>query len=210
MNKHLVDYPEWNETVKRVIEEYGEKLVNEYDFEGIGELTEVSHAYSPGFWPSQNGGWEYIYYTLASHLTGGGYEFSNEEANEELYGSYVYCLESAIEWLMEEYEEELRGIPEDKINYEGLFEIGMGELAEILDEKHIDYMDIEPYKLELRCYYIDKDKEFLVESLIGWGTHYGYSDFANEVFENVSFTAIEGEDIEPKLREALDKVMEIF
>lgn len=39
---------------------------------------------------------------------------------------------------------------------------------------------------------------------------YGYSDFANEVFENVSFTAIEGEDIEPKLREALDKVMEIF
>lgn len=89
-----------------------------------------------GFIPfSHNkGGLTYRNFATLSDYHFGGYGCAHEKANKELERLAEYSIDCAMESFKEQYKDELQGIDDNLINYNDLYDMGKGNLAERLSE----------------------------------------------------------------------------
>lgn len=206
---YLVDYPEWNEAVKVAVTDKGEELEGEFELYSA-ETEEVEYKSRDGFISFQDGGWEFRGFMTLSQIEGSGHWFQSKEANERIQKMIDYNYELAKEQFVNEYKEQVKDIPADKLNYHDLYELNLGDLAEKLSEMEMEMMSDDSVMLDIRCFYEDDKKLFTVSAAINWESPYFRGGKDNEAFLQEEFEAKEGEDITGKMNEALTKVCAIF
>jgi len=209
IEEYLVDYSDWNQAVKNAVEAKGEELESEFELFSAN-TEEVEYKSRDGFISFQDGGWEFTGFMTLMQIEGSDKWFSSKEANKKIEEMIAYNYEIAKEQFMDDYKEQLKDIPVDKINYHDLYELKLGDLAEKLSEMEMDMMSEDSVMLDIRCFYEDKYKQFTVSAAINWESPYHRGGSNNEVFLQEEFEAKDGEDITGKLNEAITKVCTIF
>ena len=138
---HISDNPAIKDTILEAARDFYEEIEGEFEFyQGFDEAVSDWDD-GPGYASISDGGYEVAGYSMLSSYVGGGFRTGNEKLNEAIDAAESESYETALNQFKEEYEEEIKGIPEDKLNYHDLYDMGKGDLAESLSETEHDAQD---------------------------------------------------------------------
>ena len=127
----LSDNQEWEDIVKELVEDAIGKLDTDYELNGH-EVEKVEHEERDGFIPHTNGGFIGTASTDLMHIENSGRY--PKLGKEEVEKAIEECDKLSREQFIQDHKEELKGIPEDKVNYSDLYKLGKADLAEELSE----------------------------------------------------------------------------
>ena len=133
---YLDQQPELNDIVKGFITE----LTPDYDdgHSYADGAEEIECRSRDGFWAASHnhGGFEREWTTDLMNIRGSGTDLGDYITTDEAHKEY----EDAIECYISENEADFKDIPEDKRNYQDLYEMDLSDLAETMDEYAMDWL----------------------------------------------------------------------
>lgn len=139
-------------------------------------------------------------------LTGSG-SIGNlpDKAEAAITKQYEYGLEIALERFKEDYKE-TAGIPEDKINYNDLYEMGKSDLAEKLSEMENDEnSDDQSTVMFLVRAMFEAPNSMTVQVVCNWEAPYHRSQDKFEDYKQETFEFTDAKDLKKQLTDALNK-----
>ena len=139
-----VDYLEYSEifdVLKDKIDDAVEDISSTYDQAYDSQGEEVEHESRSGFIPYTNGGYSSKWFEYINMLSGSGTNLPTSVLDKEMQRQVDYIYELAKDRFVEENEELVKEIGEDKVNYHDLNELGYGDEAESLSEMENDMGD---------------------------------------------------------------------
>ena len=214
--KHYLEQEEeFSKTMKELI---SDSLDNVDDIDSDNTVEEIESKRRDGFIPhSFNcGGWTVRAFKYVSSIRGSGCSFSSDEANSKIDELIDYSLKLGRDEFIDQNRDKLKekNIPEESVNYSDLYDLGHGELAELLDEFETAGLDEDTVMLEVRCMYHGVDEEGIhsasVDAAINWETPYHRSGKNNEVYveQEIEFSTVD--ELKANLSSAIKKVTAIF
>lgn len=182
-----------------VISEEFVDVADEFEFEQTDE--ELEHKSRDGFISWIDGGFRSGGFTYINYLVGTGKGFKSSSANEEVQRMADYNYTLAKETFMEHNPELVVKYGEDKINYDDLYELGLGTEAEELSEYEHENMD-DSVHCFIQCFYKKNDdngEQFTVQAVVNLESPYHRAG-KNEHYSQKVFSVTRLEDLENELR----------
>ncbi len=148
---YLTDHPELMTILKTWIENLSFDRGVAYD---SPKMEEIECRARDGFYPHSHnrGGFDLEYLSDVRACEGSGMGPNLKEIDKMALAAY----EDAKEHFKEQEKESLEGIPDDKINYHDLYDLGLSDLAERLSEIEREYMET-PVWWGVRAMYEGRD-----------------------------------------------------
>lgn len=181
-------------------------------YETSGEIEEVEHKSRDGFISSNDGGYSYAGFVPLEHLFGSGsFGQMTNGAQKHVQGIYDQGLEMALDAFKEKYAKEIDGIPEDKLNYNDLYDMKKGDLAERLSELEMEMNADDTVMFLIRAFMEDdSDREqgitWSIQSAINWETPYHRPGSNNEDYKEVFIEFKDQEDMKKNFNKVLKAV----
>jgi hypothetical protein len=180
----LPDMPEMDEIVKEGVTEAIDEVASK--FESEPRVDAIEHKSRDGFMAFTEGGYLGDFMTNLGYLSGTGVGIGDAETQAKLDGFIAQTYESALESFKEAHADEIKDIPEDKLNYHDLYELGKGDLAERLSEIESDAQNDWSIVGSIGVNYFAPDNtrnqskkpEFYVYAVVNWETPYHRSGSA--------------------------------
>lgn len=195
----IENHPELAEKLKEAMEDVGRDIDRKYETDG--QIEEVEHMSRPGFASTSDGGYSFTAFAPLMNLIGSGsVGHLPDKAEEQVNKMYDYGLELAQEQFIEEYKEELKDIPKDKINYHDLYELKRGDLAEKLSEMEHEANADDTVMFLLQAFMEDEtDRDqgvsFTVQGVVNWESPYHRSGKDREEFKQITVNFKDHEDM---------------
>jgi len=149
----LENYPPMDNFVEgqmREMYDYLEGLSEWHNTREEETLTRAPES-GPGFYATQQGGWVIsLYNDVSTYMSSGNFPYNGqiskaiEEADESNMKAAIESFKETNKKALEEL-----NLPDSKLNYHDLYEINQGDLAENLDQIHME-MNY-GYSVELEC-----------------------------------------------------------
>lgn len=176
-------YPELDEKIWEVTSDAFEKVSRAYELFGgttneSGKIEEIEHVSRDGFASRNDGGYQGTGFTDISMLVGSGRQGNlPDKAEKAVEDSYNQGLGYALDAFKEEYADEIKDIPEDKLNYHDLYELGKGSLAEKLSELEYSQNSDEQSTVmfQIRTMFHNEGPEnllFTIQGAVNWEAPY--------------------------------------
>ena len=134
----------YEEDILPILKESIDDGVDEIDdYENVGDAQgeEIEYKGRSGFIPFTDGGYEKKWFEYISILNGSGTSLPTKVLDDEMERQVGNAYEYAKERFIEDNEELVEEIGEDKVNYSDLYELDMGDKAEELSEMEMDMGD---------------------------------------------------------------------
>ncbi len=148
LRNYPLDVASDNPNISSVVNEFLTDTFSKlgYDFNEYPTLEEMPHGNSPGFFNFTDGGWSI---SNCGFLT----DVANDNLrNKKIKSEVTKCIarnyEGALEQFKTERADELKDVKPKNINYQDLYSLGLGGLAEALSEYEAQWNDGEI------CFYI--------------------------------------------------------
>ena len=136
-----LEYSEIYDVLKDKIDDAVEDISSTYEQAYDSQGEEVEHESRSGFIPYTNGGYSSKWFEYINMLSGSGASLPTSVLDKEMQRQVDYSYELAKDRFVEENEELVKEIGEDKVNYHDLYELGYGDEAESLSEMESDMGD---------------------------------------------------------------------
>jgi len=136
-----LEYSEIYDVLKDKIDDAVEDISSTYDQANDSNGEEVESKSRDGFIPYTNGGYSSKWFEYINMLSGSGASLPTSVLDKEMQRQVDYSYELAKDRFVEENEELVKEIGEDKVNYHDLYELGYGDEAESLSEMESDMGD---------------------------------------------------------------------
>lgn len=210
-------YPELDEKIWEAVSDAWEAVSRKYELFGgteaeKGHIEEIEHKSRSGFISHNDGGYQGNGFTTIGYMVGSGIQGSlPTKANEKVEEYYEDGMRQALTQFREQYADEIKDIPEDKLNYHDLYEIGKGNLAEKLSEFESENNTDEQSTVmfSLIAMYNNGGSDgvhtFTIQGVVNWEApyHRNKSQFEDYYEAEVDFTE---EDIKKDLNGVVEKV----
>ena len=136
-----LEYSEIFDVLKDKIDDAVEDISSTYDQANDSNGEEVESKSRDGFIPYTNGGYSSKWFEYINTLSASGASLPTSVLDKEMQRQVDYVYELAMDRFVEENEELVKEIGEDKVNYHDLYELGYGDEAESLSEMESDMGD---------------------------------------------------------------------
>ncbi len=202
-------------TEELVVEAF-EEIESEWELFSVSN-SEVERDHISGFAPWTDGGWTATGYSSVSYLESTGKTLPSKKLTKLLEKSVNHAYELAREAVKADHPE-ISGLSDDDINYNHLYELGHGDVAEELSEKESDYM-ADTIMFEVGAYYyspsndrndFEGEHSMYVYGVINMESPYHRRQNQFEDHVETKFTFKTKEELEEKLKSSLDKVLEFL
>jgi hypothetical protein len=140
MKVNDIKYSEILSVLRSKIDEAMDDMNTSYESASDYKGEEVEHEYRDGFIPYTDGGYEAVWFETLGSLYGSGTNLPTKPLDDEKDRQIEYNQKVALEQFIENNQELVEQIGEDKIDYHSLYELGYGEEAEELSESEMSYM----------------------------------------------------------------------
>lgn len=166
------------------------------------------------------GGYQFNNFTTLGYIEGTGSRFASKEACEQIQKQTDQGYKYALEAFKENNADAIKGIPEDKLNYHDLYELGHGKLAEELSNYEQENLsgDEDTIMINLRILYAGIDDNGVhtafVSAAVNWEGPYHRSHiswmpgFKCEATKEVEVTFKNLREAKTKLTKAMKLVKE--
>jgi len=209
----IENHPEWAEMVKAEVQEAGEDISRKYETYS-DSVEEVEHKSRDGFISSNDGGYQWKGFADTSSLMGSGRGHSMpKKAVAALEKDYEQNNQYALDAFKEEHAEEIAGIPEDKLNYHDLYDMGKGDLAEKLSELENTHNSDEQSTFMFMVMVMFNAGEdggehsMTVQAVINWEAPYHRNKSQFEDYKQVEFDFKDETDLGKKLHDAMEQCL---
>jgi len=208
-------YPKLDEEIKELVTDAYGDLEQKYELNGQG-VEQIEHKSRSGFISSNDGGYEANGFTTVGYLMGTGHAGSlPDKAEKKVNELYEIELQNALDAFKEKYAKEIEGIPEDKLNYHDLYEMGKTDLAEKLSELESEQNTDDQSKVmfQLRAMFHNNGPDnmsFTIQGVVNWEApyHRPKGDFEDYYEADIDFTEKEIASIGEKVKAELKKAVE--
>ena len=136
-----LEYSEIYNVLQDKIDDAVEDISSTYEQAYNSQGEEVEHESRSGFIPYTDGGYQSRWFEYINILSGSGTSLPTSVLEKEMQRQVDYIYELAKDRFVEENEELVKEIGEDKVNYHDLYELGYGDEAESLSEMESDTGD---------------------------------------------------------------------
>lgn len=206
----VLEYPELTAQLKGAIEDLATAIESTYESYD-GKLEEVEFKSRDGFISSNDGGYEYTTFAYARYLEGSGTSLPTEKSQIAVDKRMENGKEMAKEEFIKEYSEELKDIHEDKINYNGLYELGKGDLAEKLEEMERGFNEDDSIMFQVMAfvkYNQDNSISFNVQGAVNWEAPYHRRGSNREDWKEIVVEFTDEEDMKKNFSKVISAVKE--
>ena len=213
----LPKYPEMEKLVMDGVAEAIDEAANGFEAEGTTEAVE--HQSRDGFWAYTEGGAIGRFMTDLGYLSGTGYTIGDSATKEKIAGFIEQDYKSAAEYFREANVDALKDVPDDKVNYNDLQELGLDDLAEQLSEAENESLQEWSIMGTIGVNFFAPDNtrnqsgkpEFYVYATVNWEAPYHRGGKGNEniIFEE-DIVAETAEELAGPLSAALAKAKAAF
>lgn len=188
------NHPELDEKIKDVVQQAYDALDQTFEL-GSQEAEEIEHKTRDGFISSNDGGYQAAGFSTVSYLMSTGHVGKlPDKAEAAVNEMEERNLKYAVEALKEKHPEELKGIPDEKINYRDLQDMGKDKLADELDDILMNMNSEDTVMFQVRAMFDDNEDDsyvITVQAAVNWEAPYHRPKGAFEDYyqADVEFTA---------------------
>lgn len=207
-------YPELDKKIKDMVEAATEKIGDAFEMLVRGEVEQIEHKSRDGFISSNDGGYQSNSFSDVGMLVGMGLGDLPSKAQDAIQKQYEYGLEMALETFKKDYADEIKDIPEDKLNYHDLYDMDKGDLAEKLSnlESEMNGDEQSTVMFQIRVMFHNNGPEnlsFTVQGAINWEApyHRPKGQWEDYYEADVDFTEEEIDSVIPKVQAEVDAAL---
>jgi hypothetical protein len=195
------NHPELDEMIKSAVQSAIDSVASKYELVSV-EVEPIEHKSRAGFISSNDGGYQATGFSTVGYLIGTGYvgDLPKKAMDAVLQAdekNRLYALES----FKKKYSKEIEGIPEDKLNYNDLLDMGKTKLAENLDGIHQEMNSEDTVMFHVKAMFVDDtdldgDYTFTIQGVVNWESpyHRSMSKFEDYYERHLTFSAEEIKD----------------
>ena len=209
----------YEEDILPILKESIDDGVDEIDdYENVynAEGEEIEYKGRPGFIPYTDGGYEKKWFEYISILNGSGTSLPTKVLDDEMERQVGNAYEYAKERFIEDNEELVEEIGEDKVNYHDLYELGMGEKAEELSEMEMDMGD-DSIMMSVKAFYYKpsnsraENNQHTITLIGDVNLESPYHRVGNlDDYKEITFTFNSKEELEDKMSKNMEHIIDWF
>ena len=209
----------YEEDILPILKESIDDGVDEIDdYENVGDAQgeEVEYKSRSGFIPYTNGGYEKKWFEYISILNGSGTSLPTKVLDDEMERQVDNAYETAKEQFIENNEELVEEIGEEKVNYSDLYELEMGDKAEELSEMERDMGD-DSIMMSVKAFYFNpsnsraENNQHTITLIGDVNLEAPYHRSGNmDDYKEITFTFNSKKELEDKMSENIEHIIDWF
>jgi hypothetical protein len=208
-------YPDLDKEIKALVADGFDDISSTHELYGGNEEPEsIEHKSRSGFISSNDGGYRQTAFTTIGNIENSGNGHLPKKAAKAISKQFEENCKYALEDFKEQYADKLKDIPETKLHYAGLYDLGHGDLAEALSELEREHNedDHSSVMFELLVMFHNEGKDdlsFTVQGAVNWEAPYHRSKGAFEDYyqATIEFTEKDIPQIAKKVKAEIDKAV---
>ena len=209
----------YEEDILPILKESIDDGVDEIDnYENVGDAQgeEVEYKSRSGFIPYTDGGYEKKWFEYISILNGSGTSLPTKVLDDEMERQVGNAYEYAKERFIEDNEELVEEIGEDKVNYSDLYELDMGDKAEELSEMEMDMGD-DSIMMSVKAFYYNpsnsraENNQHTITLIGDVNLEAPYHRIGNmDDYKEITFNFNSKKELEDKMSENMEHIIDWF